>query len=193
VFVGIDQSLTNFAAVALKGSDDPEPVHLTVKPKSKGVRRLWDLREELSAWLERLGPVEHITMEAYAFRQQMGHSLGECGGMVKLALADLYGLENQNAYPSIVKIQHLKMFAGLAGNAQKNLILKAVFQKWGQDYNDDNLADAYVLAQIAASLTIGARFEYEKTVLAKIAEHTEWELPKSSPRRTTAAKRTSSG
>lgn len=151
---------------------------LLVRPKSKGARRLHDLRDELVNWLGTLGPIEQITMEGYAFSRQMGHMLGECGGMIKLGLLDTFGVENKLAYPTIPTSQQLKMFAGLPGNAQKNLVLKAVLKKWGHDFNDDNEADAYVLAQIACSLTLGARLEYEKKVLAKLTEHAEWEPPK---------------
>lgn len=194
-YVGIDQSLTHFAAAAIRGPEDDAEELLEMKPKTKGARRLWELRDGLSDWLAKLGaelPVEHIVMEGYAFSRQMGHVLGECGGMVKLALLDLYGVESQLAYPSIPTTQQLKMFCGLAGNAQKNLVLKAVFKKWGKDFADDNVADAYALAKIACSLSTGARFEYEKAVLAKIKVHAEWEPPKLSPRRP-AARRTSSG
>lgn len=159
---------------------------LVMKPKTKGARRLWELRDGLVEWVSKLqaeAPVKHIVMEGYGFSSQKGVVLGELGGMVKLALLDHFGVEEQIAYPSIPTSQQLKMFCGLAGNAQKNLMLKAVYKKWGKDFADDNEADAYALAKIACSLTLGARFEYEKTVLAKIKEHSEWEPPKLSPRR----------
>jgi hypothetical protein len=192
MYVGIDQSLTNFAACALWPDDPQQPRMLTVKPKTRGPRRLWELRDALSDWLEADGnKPTHIVMEGYAFSRQMGHALGECGGMVKLALLDLYGVDNQLAYPTIPTTQQLKMFCGLPGNAKKNLMLKAVLKKWGLDFDDDNQADAYGLAQMAASLKLGARFEYEKAVLAKLTEHTEWEAPKLRPTR--PAKSKSSG
>ncbi|HET7110166.1 MAG TPA: hypothetical protein VFI41_04800 [Gemmatimonadales bacterium] len=157
-----------------------------MKPKTRGVRRLWDLRDGLQDWLAKLmveAPIEHIVMEGYGFSSQKGVVLGELGGMVKLALLDEFGVENQLAYPSIPTSQQLKMFCGLPGNAQKNLMLKAVFKKWGKDFGDDNEADAYALAKVACSLKLGPRFEYEKTVLAKIKVHAEWEPQKLSPRR----------
>lgn len=187
-FIGIDQSLTTFAACCLIGEKDPMPAMLVIKPKTRGARRLWELRHTLSEWLVQFQP-DHIVMEGYAFSRQMGHSLGECGGMTKLALLDAYGPDEVLAYPTIPTTQQLKMFAGLPGNAQKNLVLKAVLKKWGHDFNDDNEADAYVLAQIACSLTLGARLEYEKNLLAKLKVHTEWEPPK--PSRSLARSRSS--
>jgi len=194
-YVGIDQSLTHFAAAAIRGPEDDSENMLVIKPKSKGARRLYDIRDELTEWLSTIYAeegIDHIVMEGYAFSRQMGHALGECGGMIKLALLDTFGYENELGYPTIVTPQQLKMFCGLAGNAQKNLVLKAVFQKWGKDFADDNEADAYALAKIACSLSTGARFEYEKKVLAKIKVHAEWEPLKLSPSRP-AARRTSSG
>lgn len=194
LFVGIDQSLTAFAAVAVRGHGDPEPNVLLIKPRVQGPRRLWQLRDGLVEWLTKLQvetPIDHIVMEGYAFSSQMGHAMGECGGMTKLALLDTFGLDVLLAYPTIPTTQQLKMFCGLPGNAKKNLMLKAVYKKWGLDFNDDNLADAYGLAQIACSLKLGARFEYESAVLAKITAktgvHTEWESP------STSAKKKSSG
>jgi hypothetical protein len=194
-FIGIDQSLTHFAACAIRGPEDDNEEMLVMKPKVKGARRLWELQTGLMRWLVKLDaelPVQHIAMEGYAFSRQMGHALGECGGMTKLALLDAFGVENQLAYPSIPTNNQVKMFCGLPGNAQKNLMLKAVFKKWGKDFGDDNEADAYALAKIACSLSTGARFEYEKAVLAKIKVHAEWEPLKLSPSRP-AAKRMSSG
>jgi|GEM_PF-1369911 len=42
----------------------------------------------------------------------------------------------------------LKKFALGKGTGDKNLILKEVYKKWGFDTDNDNLADAYVLAKI---------------------------------------------
>lgn len=195
-FIGIDQSLTCFAACHIIGEKDPTPTMLVMKPKSRGARRLWELREGLAEWLSKIYAeegIDHIVMEGYAFSRQMGHALGECGGMTKLALLDTFGPDDILAYPTIPTTQQLKMFAGLPGNAHKNLVLKAVLKKWGHDFNDDNEADAYVLAQIACSLTLGARLEYEKKTLAKLKEHSEWEPPKPLTPRRPAARRTSSG
>lgn len=176
-FVGIDQSLTAFAAAAVRAPGDTEPSILLVRPRTRGARRLWDLRDCLVDWLGGLGDVAHVSMEGYAFSRQMGHALGECGGMTKLALLDAYGPDALLAYPTIPTPAQLKMFVGLAGNAKKNLMIKAVFQKYGMDFDDDNVADAFVLAQISASLELGARFEYQQKVLAKIGVHAEWEQP----------------
>lgn len=180
-YVGIDQSLTNFAAVAISGPKDTEPRELLYKPKLSGVRRLHSIQEHLVDWLKDIEfamPIRHITMEGYAYSRQMGHALGECGAAVKLALLDWFGPERQLAYPSIPTAGQVKMFVGLPGNAQKNLVLKAVYKKYGVDFSDDNLSDAYVLAQMACSLTLGARLEYEKKVLSNVKAHTEWESPK---------------
>jgi hypothetical protein len=69
-------------------------------------------------------------------------------------------------------------------------MLLTVYKKWGVEFRDDNLADAFVIAMVAASLELGARFEYQKAVLAKVKVHAEWEQQKSSPR---TARKTSSG
>lgn len=43
----------------------------------------------------------------------------------------------------------LKKFITGHGQCKKNLMLKEVYKRWGVDYSDDNLADAYSLARMA--------------------------------------------
>lgn len=46
----------------------------------------------------------------------------------------------------------LKKFVTGVGNADKSVILKEVYKRWGADLNDDNMADAYGLARIGRAL-----------------------------------------
>jgi crossover junction endodeoxyribonuclease RuvC len=49
----------------------------------------------------------------------------------------------------IVPPTALKKFITGRGNSKKDIMLKEVFKKFGADYNDDNLCDAYCLAKYA--------------------------------------------
>lgn len=50
----------------------------------------------------------------------------------------------------------LKKFCLGKGNGKKNLILQQVYKKWGEEFQDDNIADAYVLARIGLACAVYA-------------------------------------
>lgn len=182
-YVGIDQSLTHFAAVAIQGLEDDHPELMLITSDKRGPRRLAEIRYLFGIWLDGLehrGRIAHIAMEGYANGARFGReAAGAIGEATKLWLYDHFG-DELVAFPTVVEPMQLKAFMDLArpGQGKKQLILKALFQKYGVDLDDDNIADAYVLAQVAASLELGARFEYQRKVLAKIKVHAEWEPPK---------------
>ncbi len=60
----------------------------------------------------------------------------------------IFLLENNIEY-TIIAPSKLKKFVTGNGKAQKNLMLKEVYKKWGVDLNDDNSADSYALARFA--------------------------------------------
>ena len=199
VVIGIDQSLVAFGLVAFSPQDETAFCWL-YEPKDFGVRRLMNIRffvrNTIAQIVLRSGTPEHVVMEAYAYSRQMGHTLGECGATVKLALIEALGSANKVAYPSIVIPQHMKKFATGRGDTKKNRMLLEVHRKWKVTFDDDNLADAYALARVAAALATGVtEFEYERDVIRRIVQHTEWELcpltPKS-PRRSTSSERAKS-
>ena len=47
-----------------------------------------------------------------------------------------------------VSPSQVKQFATGKGNANKEVVLQQVYKRWGVEFNDNNQADAYVLAQI---------------------------------------------
>jgi Holliday junction resolvasome RuvABC endonuclease subunit len=199
VVVGIDQSLAAFGLVAFSPEDETAFAWL-YEPANFGVRRLMSIRFFVHSTIQqitlRCGEPEHVTMESYAYSRQMGHALGECGAATKMALINALGIAREVAYPSIVSIQQVKKFTTNNGNATKSQMLLAVYKKWGVTFADDNLADAYALARVAAALATGeTKFDYEQDVIRRIARNTEWELQSKTARSTssTKGKRASSG
>jgi crossover junction endodeoxyribonuclease RuvC len=82
-----------------------------------------------------------------------GISYGSKGdGAAQLAALNYYIriflLQNEILYGEATPSK-LKKFVTGVGNCKKNLMLKEVFKKWGVDFNDDNLADAYSLSRLA--------------------------------------------
>jgi Holliday junction resolvasome RuvABC endonuclease subunit len=200
VVVGIDQSLVAFGLVAYSYEDDTAFAWL-YEPSDFGVRRLLYIRFFVHRVIQqvtlRCGKPEHVAMEGYSYGSQAGREkLGECGAAVKMALIQALGIVNQAAYPSMVAPQQVKKFTTSNGNAKKNQMLLAIYKKWGVTFTDDNLADAYALARVAAALATGeTKFDYEADVIRRIARNTEWELLSKTARSTssTKARKQSSG
>lgn len=76
-------------------------------------------------------------------------ALGEVSGAIKAALwAEHY------VVPTVVAPGQLKKFAGVKDQSDKAKVLHAVKTLWGEDFGDeDDVADAYVLARIALAMS----------------------------------------
>lgn len=185
-YIGIDQSYTGFAAAAYVVAPDG---HVPVVPmvilrdfsKAKsggGVDRLLLIEEALGDFYDQVAeqwPIEHICMEGYSHGSQHGREqAGELAYAVKRLTRYRFKTPDLR-YPTIVQPTVVKKFATGNGGAPKSLILKEVFRKWGVDCADDNIADAYVLARIAAHHENpgNAERQYERDVLNKLTWNTE--------------------
>jgi hypothetical protein len=60
-----------------------------------------------------------------------------------------------------------KYITGKGTGVQKNQILLNVYKKWGIEFNDDNAADSYGLARIAAGM---GDLTYEKEIIKKLLD-----------------------
>lgn len=180
LYVGIDQSYSGFALCAYYPSVDNVQEVVWKYPPAKygsGIDRLnviaADVMNSILELNSRNWTVAHVCMEGYASDRKFGRELaGELGATVKRALH--YALPTPVAYPTIVPPTSLKKFVTGAGNAAKDNMLLSVYKKWGKEYKDNNLADAYGLARMAEALHTGVTaFKYEEEALAKLHPHTE--------------------
>jgi len=180
-YVGIDQSYTGFAFVAIDadGTDVSGNLKSFDAKTGSGIERLLSIYQHLFNMFTETNDVAHICMEGYSNASKFGREqAGELGAIVKLAIydyfdrsADAYG---DLRYPTIVQPSTLKKFVTGNGAAKKNNMLLAVFKKWGFETSDDNLADAFALAQLARTLHTGsAELAYEKEALKSVHPHTE--------------------
>jgi hypothetical protein len=93
---------------------------------------------------------------------------GELGGMVKLELKHWFYNEPNAGYPLIIPPSVLKKYVtGKGTGVQKNQILLNVYKKWGVEFNDDNAADSYALARLAAGM---AETAYEKAIIKQVLD-----------------------
>jgi crossover junction endodeoxyribonuclease RuvC len=169
-YIGIDPSLNGFAAVAI-GTQVTSS--LRIKPKLFGVRRLAEIREQFTRWLEALPLPTHVCQEGYSYGSfTSACQMGEVGGVARLVLHDVLGGMNITAFPTLVAPMQVKKFAGDT-KAKKDDMKLIVYKKWGLEFEDHNVVDAYVLARLAQAIEEGCDFEYEREVVAKLTLNTE--------------------
>ena len=90
-----------------------------------------------------------VAMEGYANGKTFNREkMGELGGVVKLAHATVFGFD-----PEIVPPTTLKKFVTGKGTASKDDMIAAVNSKWDPSVKNNNIADAYGLAEYARSLS----------------------------------------
>ena len=176
--VGIDPSLTNYG-VSFIGVESGDHTTALYKPEHTGPRRLFELWEFATLVVNTaettFGVAEYL-MEGYSFgSKSQAHKIGEGVGATKLALVMRYGGDEKLAFPTLVSPQALKKYATGKGNGDKNVVLKRVYQKWGADFDSDDMADAFVLARIGVALRSGnTEHAYEAEVVSALERNTEW-------------------
>lgn len=172
VAVGIDSSATAFG-LAARSLDDGSGYAWVFKSKLQGVQRL----AEIDSWLQsklrhlklRSVEVPISCMEAYGFASQKGHTIGEVGGVARLAIYRVFGPQHPAAVPVEVAPNSLKKFTTGDGHAEKSDMKLAVFRKWSVEFKDDNQADAYSLCMVGAALVDGVTgHAYESDVIKNL-------------------------
>lgn len=123
------------------------------------------------------GEVKMIAMESYSMAEKYGqHASGEVGATIKLTLLAQFPSDDRRGFPVLVAPQQLKKFTTGNGNTKKELITKEILKRWGVDFDDSNIAEAYALARIAHA--VHARPEgltqFQKDVVAALDGRTEW-------------------
>jgi Holliday junction resolvasome RuvABC endonuclease subunit len=168
IAVGIDQSYSGFGITILNVDDKSQYGTLVFKAEQMHIDRLVWVQDKLSKVIRPLAVNKDsitVAMEGYAFGTTMAHMLGELGAIVKLTCYnELDGFDGK--YPYIIPPTTLKKYiTGKGTGVQKNQILLNVYKKWGVEFNDDNAADSYALAMLAAGK---GDLAYELEILQKI-------------------------
>jgi Holliday junction resolvasome RuvABC endonuclease subunit len=164
--LGLDMSLehTGWCLYNVKTGVRQEQVLEPNPTKSKkvtpvlGMRRLVWLRERvtnLAMWGAPERPTEGerisclVMIEGYAFgaKGSSGISLGELGGVTRVALYDL-----NIPFIEIPPTQAKKFVTG-RGNAKKEHMLMETLDRWGVKFLDDNICDAFGLVQLGRAIT----------------------------------------
>lgn len=181
-FLGIDLS-PNHAGFVLLGEDGDEPLDLRYLTNQKGsanqapgqsyyykvpdrksepdtsvkdIRRLYNHMGVLGSIYNDLAP-DYAYQEEYAWSGSgRSYQIGELGGVSKLLLF------RRDVRFRTLDVSSVKMFAAHTGNADKDLMIESVQDRWGVDFSrynkpgrakdfaqtQEDLTDAYVLARV---------------------------------------------
>ena len=143
----MDPSITNTGLVVLDSQmnedfiSESSAVIKSSVVRSTGALRLKMLKEHLELSLQSYTALS-VAYEGYSFHStNKSFSLGELGGVYKLALYELTGED-----PRIVSPNKLKIFATGSGGAGKEAMIRMAKEE-GFRYSSHDLCDAFFLAK----------------------------------------------
>ena len=152
IAIGIDQSLTGFALSFVNPDNPSEHDTWVYKSPYNGVQRLADIRTWMLSKIREQSTgrkLFDVAMEGTVLASHSALVLGELAALVKLTFWDA-GKERPLQIPPMT----LKKYASGKGTSKKQEMLLQIFKRWGVEFNDDNAADAYALARLAAGFYI---------------------------------------
>ncbi len=154
-FIGIDPSLTATAIVSVDEEGKLVRSHVVPTQKLIGPKRLISIKNAVLTELCNLPvpvefvcvPMKLICIEHYAMGAKFGReAAGELGGVLRVMM-----FENGFEYYEVPPLR-LKQFATGEGSAEKDHILLSIYKKWGIEFDKNDEADAFVLAQMARAI-----------------------------------------
>jgi crossover junction endodeoxyribonuclease RuvC len=162
--IGLDLSLTSTGIALPKETK-------AIRPKTKGVVRLIYIRNEIMSELELVkNPLVIIEGYSFAQRNSQAHSLGELGGVIRVALA-----EADIPYTLVAPTQRAKFATG-KGNAGKSEVVSAISARTGIVWSGvgaDDKADAWILQEIGLTYLGRPRYDWPK-VNQEVLDKIEW-------------------
>lgn len=144
------------------------------KSPYNGVARLADIASWMHDKFDTIAfnghEVVDIAMEGTVLASQSALVLGELAATVKLTILAYYEIEEVTWHlraPLQIPPMTLKKYATGKGTAKKQEMLMQIYKRWGIEFNDDNAADSYALAKLAAGINIDA---VEKAVVEQVKD-----------------------
>lgn len=162
--VGLDLSLTS------TGYADDEILE-SIAVKTKGPQRLIDIREKVMFNISLLNaPCVAIEGYSYGSRNSQAHSIGELGGVIRVALH-----ESEIPYVDIPPTCRAKFATG-KGNAGKNEVVSSVSARTGIVWSGkgaDDMCDAWILQEMVLTKLGLARYDWPKINLDSL-DKVDW-------------------
>lgn len=145
IFVGLDPSYNGFAIIVIdKDANIIEQKLINTKSDTEVEDRLLEVESEIK-FIPNIMCLHSVCIEGPSYSSNGGFVLqmGALHYLVRLMLK-----KNGIKY-NVIAPGTLKKFVAGTGRAKKDLMLLRVYKKWGVEFEDDNLADAYGLARMA--------------------------------------------
>jgi crossover junction endodeoxyribonuclease RuvC len=156
LIIGIDPSLTATGIVVLRDGKVELAETTKNRPELGTIERVRLIRERIIDITENLINEEKtewqapdlIVIEGFSYGSK-GRSLFDIAYLGWRIREDLEQLKVDGGVPWIEPApDSVKKFASNKGTSTKDVMIKEVYKRWGFDTDSDDLADAYVLAQI---------------------------------------------
>lgn len=145
VFVGMDPSYNGFAIVMVdKEGEIVDQILLKSKTQDEPEDRIMALEKGFSFVPSIIG-LESIYIEGPSFSSKGAFMLQM--GALHYYLRIFF--RKNNADFKVVTPTELKKYVSGKGTAKKELMLLKTYKKWGIEFEDNNLCDAYGLARMA--------------------------------------------
>lgn len=154
MFVGIDPSYNGFGIVVIdKNAEIVDTKLLSTKSQDITEERICQLENGFK-FIPSIAGLKGVYIEGPSYSSN-GQAILQMGALHYFIRIFLYKTDVKY---KIIAPGTLKKFVTGSGNAKKELILLKVYKKWGVEFSDNNLADAYGLARMALEELTGGRY-----------------------------------
>ena len=174
IVVGIDPSLTGTGIIVLRNGELGKALTTKNEPKLGTIERVRRIYEQINNVIENLAtyssaayfaanclespplspkkiqwePPSLIVIEGFSYGSK-GRGVFDIAYLGWRIREELERYRTEDDIPWLeVSPSQVKQFATGKGNANKEIVLQQVYKRWGVEFNDNNQADVYVLAQI---------------------------------------------
>jgi len=145
MFVGLDPSYNEFGLIIIdKDAKILEQKIITSDDKLEADKRIIQLEKEFK-FIPNIVGLNSVYIEgpSYSSNGKFILQMGALHFYIRIFL-----IKHKTNF-NIIAPGTLKKFVTGYGNAKKELILLKTFKKWGEEFDNNNLADAYGLARMA--------------------------------------------
>jgi len=146
-FVGVDPSLTGNAIVIIDERGEYIEGKLIASHKDcylNGEQRVWDVFNQVK-YIANVVRLDSVYIEGLSYMSVSPTLFERCALLYSILM---FLLEREVKY-KIIPPMTLKKFVTGHGHAKKDQMMTAIKDRWGMEFTDDNLADAYGLARMA--------------------------------------------
>lgn len=146
LYIGLDPSFTGTGLVVLnKDADIVDKQLIKTSSNQCMEERLINIVKDLDKFIDSDNNSNLIYIEGPSYSSNGAFTL-QMGALHYYIRIFLY--KNSLEYV-IIPPTKLKKFVTGKGNCKKELILLKIYKKWGVEFDDNNIADAYGLARMA--------------------------------------------